>query len=60
MSKLLKKDVLDIINLLIDDVESQSNSLEHNNDVKWDCYNIDNWNNMVENLYTTRKYVEEE
>ena len=44
------KKVIEIIDIMRNDCEVQSQYLQENQDVKWDVYDHDNWDNMVEQL----------
>lgn len=40
--------IIEIIDMVRGDCEIQSQCLQENQDVKWDVYDHDNWDNMVE------------
>jgi len=42
--------VLEKLDILIEDCEAQLYGLKHRNDINWDCYSPENWENMLENL----------
>jgi len=44
------KKVFYIIDMIRNDCEAQSQCLQDTQDVKWDVYDHDNWDNMVEQL----------
>ena len=49
--------ILDLLNDLIDDCESQYNSLNENNDINWDCYDKSNWESMTQNLLKIKELI---
>ena len=49
--------VIEIIDMVRNDCEAQSQCLQENQDVKWDVYDHDNWDNMVEWLDRIKKLI---
>ena len=39
------------------DCQEQIGKLEHDNDVKWDCYDVRNWQAMLRNLNNAEKLL---
>lgn len=39
------------------DCQAQIGRLEHENDVRWDCYDIKNWQAMLRNLNNAEKLL---
>ena len=51
MKTLNDQDIFKIRSCLLDlytDFANQSNALNARNDVSWDCYDKDNWNNLID------------
>lgn len=46
-----------LLTCLKEDCQFQVNSLTNRNDVSWDCYDIGNWQSMVNNLETIELLV---
>ena len=49
--------VIEIIDMVRSDCEAQSQCLQDTQDVKWDVYDHDNWDNMVEWLDRIKKLI---
>ena len=49
--------VVEIIDMVKSDCEAQSQYLQENQDVKWDVYDHDNWDNMVEWLDRIKRLI---
>lgn len=53
-------EILSMIQVLKDDCESQVNGLESSdNDVAWNCYDVGNWQSMVNTLETLEQKIKE-
>lgn len=51
MKTLNDRDIIKIKSCLLDlytDFANQSNALNARNDISWDCYDKDNWNNLID------------
>ena len=51
------KKAFQIIDILLDDCESQYYSLVEREDVRWDCYDKHNWDNMIDYLKELKKLL---
>lgn len=59
----IKKNVLKVLkdlDVVIQDCKAQANSLKQNQDVDWDCYDIQNWHNLQEIVEDVKKQIKEE
>ena len=48
---------IEIIDIIRNDCKVQSECLQENQDVRWDVYDHDNWDNMVEWLDKLRRMI---
>jgi len=48
---------IEIINMLKSDCEAQAECLKENQDVRWDVYDHDNWDDMVDSLNKLKKLL---
>jgi hypothetical protein len=46
----MKKESIELLLMLLDDVESQANALKERDDLYWSAYEIDNWQSMADNI----------
>ena len=49
--------ILELLSILEADFTAQSNSLEHNDDVAWDCYSVDAWNELNDVVLKIRSEI---
>ena len=57
MIEKMNEKAFQIIDILLDDCESQYYSLVEREDVRWDCYDKHNWDNMIDYLKELKKLL---
>ena len=56
-SVLQKTKVIRNLETILNDIESQVNSLRQTNDVDWDCYDLNHWEWMIPDIKEAIKFI---
>ncbi len=53
----MKKEIISILETVLEDCQSQADSLKERQDIYWDCYDAGNWQAMADNLAQAIKKI---